>query len=468
MADPTVQRLLDWLKEHEQSLLDDTVAMLRIPSLESEPAPNAPYGLENRRALDLALDLSKASGMHTVDLEGHLGYAEFGAGEKMVMSLGHLDVVPTGPGWKHDPFGAEIEDGYIYARGTTDDKGPTMASFYAMRAIQACCPELGVRMRQAFGCNEESGFGCVARYMETEEPPTFGVAPDSGWPCYHAEKGIANLEIDWTIPKGDFELIEFQGGQRPNIVIDSCSAKVRVQPAARKEVDTKLADAWDRNVTFAWDGDILGIFAIGKAAHGAMPYMGDSAAARVARFLYEIAPISVQPFYEELLEATHPGGAGLGIAGSDEVARDLTANLGIVSVQDGKVSLLVNVRYPVTWTGETLQSMCRGFLAKRRGTFDLKVTRDSPPLYFPLDHPLVRTMMEVYKEESGEHRDPGTMGGGTYARAIPNTISIGTGWDGDGNAHETDERLKVDHLFRMSRIYARVLYRLAQEAKTLS
>ena len=467
MADPTVQRLLDWLKANEQALLDDTVAMLRIPSLESEAKPNAPYGAENRRALDLALKLSEATGMRTTDLEGHLGYAEFGEGSRMVMSLGHLDVVPTGPGWKHDPFGAEIEDGYVYARGATDDKGPTMASLYAMRAIQACCPDLGVRMRQAFGCNEESGFGCVARYMETEEPPTLGVAPDSGWPCYHAEKGIANLELEWAIPTGEFELVEIEGGQRPNIVIDSCSAKVRVTGGVRKELDGKLADAWDRNVTFAWDGDVLGIFAIGKAAHGARPYTGDSAAVRAIRFLYEIAPVAFKDRYEELLDATHPGGAGLGIAGSDEVARDLTANLGIVGTKDGKVELLVNVRYPVTWTGEKLQSMCRAYLATLTGRFDLKVTRDSPPLYFPLDHPLVKTMIDVYEEESGERKTPGTMGGGTYARAIPNTVSIGTGWEGDGNAHETDERLKIENLFRMSRIYARVLYRLAQEAKAL-
>jgi ATP-binding cassette subfamily B protein len=42
-----------------------------------------------------------------------------------------------------------------------------------------------------------------------------------------------------------------------------------------------------------------------------------------------------------------------------------------------------------------------------------------------------------------------------------NTVSIGTGWEGDGYAHETDERLKVENLFRMSRIYAHILYRLA-------
>ena len=56
--------------------------------------------------------------------------------------LGHLDVVPVGSGWKHEPFGAEIDGEYVYARGATDDKGPTMASFYAIRAIKECVPEL--------------------------------------------------------------------------------------------------------------------------------------------------------------------------------------------------------------------------------------------------------------------------------------------------------------------------------------
>jgi succinyl-diaminopimelate desuccinylase len=86
---------------------------------------------------------------------------------------------------------------------------------------------------------------------------------------------------------------------------------------------------------------------------------------------------------------------------------------------------------------------------------------DSPSLYFPLDHPLVKTIREVVSEETGEDKEPGVMGGGTYARMIPNTVSIGTGWEGDGEAHETDERLKVAHLFKMSRIYAHILYRLA-------
>lgn len=462
MPDPTVAKIQEWLRAHEQELLHDTLAMLRIPSIESEPQPNAPYGAENRKALDLALGLAEKYGFRTQELEGHIGWGEFGDGEKMIMSLGHLDVVPVGPGWKHEPFGAEIDEDYIYARGTTDDKGPTMASFYAMRAIMECVPGINVRFRQVFGCNEESGFGCVARYMQTEEAPTFGIAPDSGWPLYHAEKGIANLELSVPLNAGaDLELLEIEGGQRPNIVIDSCSAKVRVTSAGRKHVTEKLADAWDRNVTYAWEGDVLGVYAIGKAAHGSTPFAGDSAAIRLLRFLKEISPLSSLAFFEELFETTAIGGAGLGIAGSDEPSGDLTANLGIISTKDGQVDLLVNVRYPVTWTGEKLQDLCRKKLATYKSGFELKVTRDSPPLYFPLDHPLVKTIVDAYAEETGERRTPGTMGGGTYARAIPNTVSIGTGWEGDGYAHETDERLKVEHLFKMSRIYAHILYKMA-------
>ncbi|RYG43942.1 M20 family peptidase [bacterium] len=457
-----IEKLHAWLRDHEESLLRDYRAMLQIPSLEGPAEPNAPYGAANRRALDLALSLCAESGMATKDLEGHIGFGEFGRGERLVVSLGHLDVVPTGPGWKHDPFGAEIDGGYVYARGAIDDKGPTMASFYAMRAIQACCPDLDVRFRQVFGCDEESGFGCVERYVQTEEPPTYGVAPDSGWPLYHAEKGIANLEISVRLPDKGYDLIELTGGQAPNIVIDSCSAKVRVASEHRAEVESKLADAWDRNVTYAWEeGGVLGIFAHGKAAHGSTPFMGDSAATRAIRFLFEIAPVPVKEAWERFLDMTHPGGAGLGIAGSDEPSRDLTANLGFVKIEDGAVEMLVNVRYPVTWTGEKLTEMCREYLAKLPFGAELKVTRDSPPLYFPLDHPMVKVIVDAYEAETGERREPGTMGGGTYARAIPNTVSIGTGWDGDGDAHQTDERLKIDHLYKMSRIYARILYKLA-------
>jgi succinyl-diaminopimelate desuccinylase len=453
-----------WLKEHENELLADLRELLQIPSLEDEAAPGAPFGVENKRALDLMLKKSAEHGLSTFDLEGYCGWGEFGKGEKMVMVLGHLDVVPVGPGWKHEPFGAEVEDGYVYARGASDDKGPTVAAFYAALALLHCKPELACRVRLVFGCNEESGFGCIHRYMETEEAPTFGVAPDGGWPLIHAEKGISDFIVEVPLPTGDLELIYITGGQRPNIVIDSCDAVVKVSAEARAHVEEKLAQAWDKNATWTWDGDLLKIHAVGKAAHGSWPFGGDNAAIRALRLLAEISPLSSQEAFEELFERTHIAGLGLGIAGSDEPSGALSANLGIIATVDGKVRMTINVRYPVTWSGDDIKAKCEAHLGELGLDWKLADFSDSKPLYFPLDHPLVGAVVESYKEETGEERKPGVMGGGTYARAVPNSVAIGTGWLGDGPAHETDERMKIEHLHKMARIYYRVLDRLTSLA----
>lgn len=462
MSDPTVARIHAWLKDHEQELLANTRRMLQIPSLESAPEPNAPFGAENRRALDLALELGREFGMATKDLDGYAGYAEIGSGEKLVVSLGHLDVVPVGKGWKHAPFGAEIDGEYLYARGAVDDKGPTMASFYAIRAIKECVPDLPVRLRQVFGCNEESGFKCVEHYVQVEGAPTLGVAPDSSWPLVHGEKNIGSPTVSLPLFKGSVTLLDLKGGERTNIVLDHVTARLEVSDAARKHVDDKLADAWDRNVSWAWEGNVLAIDAKGKAAHGSTPFMGDSAGTRAFRFLSEIVPLDAQGYFTNLLKATHPSGNGIGVHGRDEGTGPLTANLGVVKVVGDRLQLAWSLRYPVSWSAAFLRERLETKMAELG--WKLESLNDSRGLYFPLDHPLVKTIIDVYEAETGEHGKPEVMGGGTYARAIPNCVSIGCGWDGDGLAHENDERIKVEHLFKAARIYAHILYRLTQVA----
>lgn len=459
-----VQAAQAWIESRHDSLLADFQTVLRFPSIEEDALPAAPFGQANRDALDFMLGLARDSGMSTTDLDGYCGYADFGSGEKLVMTLGHLDVVPVGPGWKHDPFGAEIDGGWVYARGASDDKGPTMAMFYAARAVQAVWPDVPVRIRSVFGCNEESGFKCVQRYMESEEHPTLGVAPDAGWPCIHGEKGIANLKVTCPLPAGYLTVVSVSGGQRSNIVIDSCTAEVAVSGDYLAEMQGKVAAAWDRNLDCKWEGRTLKITSRGKAAHGAWPIGGDNAATRVFRFLKECAPTSQEEVFERLLEIGHIGGNGVGIAGADKESGPLTLNTGIVATADEKIVFTLNVRYPVTWKGADVERTCRDHLAEVGHGFALERFDDSKPLYFPLEHPLVKTICEVYKDETGIDKKPGTMGGGTYARAVPNCVAIGTGWEGDGPAHETDERMKVEHLFKMARIYAHLLVRLAEEA----
>ena len=95
-----------------------------------------------------ALTLCRELGFETTDMDRYIGWCEIGTGDEMVAVLGHLDVVPEGEGWHHPPYAAEIEDGRLYGRGAIDDKGPVVASLFALKAIR----DLASRSTAVSGC----------------------------------------------------------------------------------------------------------------------------------------------------------------------------------------------------------------------------------------------------------------------------------------------------------------------------
>ena len=62
------------------------------------------------------------------------GRIEAGKGDDVLGVLCHVDVVPAGDGWDSDPFSPVVTDDAIIARGTLDDKGPTIAA-YAVKIL---------------------------------------------------------------------------------------------------------------------------------------------------------------------------------------------------------------------------------------------------------------------------------------------------------------------------------------------
>ena len=88
--------LTECVKRREPELLACLQENLRIPSVQGEPEPGMPYGREIRRSLDHVLAAAEALGFSAVNMDGQLGWCEYGSGEEMVAVLGHLDVVPAG------------------------------------------------------------------------------------------------------------------------------------------------------------------------------------------------------------------------------------------------------------------------------------------------------------------------------------------------------------------------------------
>ena len=105
------ERLDAELKALEGDMIETLQRWIRVPSVRAErSADNAPFGENVRRALDTAMADLKRLGMEPRDVDGYCCDTEIGEGDEVIAVLSHLDVVPEGEGWAHDPYGAEIID----------------------------------------------------------------------------------------------------------------------------------------------------------------------------------------------------------------------------------------------------------------------------------------------------------------------------------------------------------------------
>jgi len=79
--------------------------------------------------------------------------------KKTLLVYGHLDVQPAlkEDGWDYEPFVLTQDNGKLYGRGSTDDKGPVLGWVHALQAYQALGIEIPVNMKFCFEGMEESG-----------------------------------------------------------------------------------------------------------------------------------------------------------------------------------------------------------------------------------------------------------------------------------------------------------------------
>ena len=185
-----------WIDDHKEELIEALRANLSIASVKDteHAGEGAPFGPMIRKALDDALGRGKALGFDTVDYDGYCGAIDMAGGDEQLGVICHLDVVPEGTGWTYPPYGGEIHDGKLYARGTMDDKGPAFAALYAMKAIKECGVPLRRSVRLILGCDEESGMSCLKHYNQVAKAPTLSFSPDAEYPVVNSEKMIFRTE----------------------------------------------------------------------------------------------------------------------------------------------------------------------------------------------------------------------------------------------------------------------------------
>ncbi|MFC4321146.1 dipeptidase PepV [Litchfieldia salsa] len=466
----------EWMEQvskYRKEIIEDTQNFLRIKSVldESEASVTAPFGNGINEALEFLLKKGSSEGFQVKNVDGYAGHIEMGQGEEIVGILCHVDVVPEGDGWTSDPFGAEIREGKIFARGAIDDKGPTIAAFYAMKIVKEMNLPLSKRVRMIIGTDEESDWQCVAHYFKHEEMPAVGFAPDADFPIIYAEKGIVDFDLvqNHEVLKEEQEskLISFQSGRRYNMVPDFAEAKMKVAG-----IHTSFVEQFNEYLSVnGYIGkaillDTLCILQVeGKSAHAMEPNLGKNAAICLAGFLNqykwdqkadEFLSFIVSYFSED------SRGKCLGIGFEDDISGALTLNVGKVSYSnhsDGVIGL--NMRYPVTnditKTREQIQKVCE------EHSFSLHNFSDSPPHHVAKDHPLIQTLQKVYVEQTGQDADLISIGGGTYARSLKNGVAFGPLFPGrEDVAHQKDEHIFIDDLLKATAIYAQAISELAK------
>ncbi|TVP89408.1 Sapep family Mn(2+)-dependent dipeptidase, partial [Alkalibacterium sp.] len=219
------EHTIDWKVEAEkrqEAFFEDLFDLLRIDSVrdDDKATEEAPVGPGPKEALEAFLALGDRDGFTTKNVDNWAGHIEFGDGDETLGVLAHVDVVPTGTGWDTDPFEPVIKDGRLYARGSSDDKGPGMAAYYAIKMIKDLNLPVSKKVRFIIGTDEESEWKGIKHYLETEPEPDFGFSPDATFPIINGEKGNSTVYIE-TKADGSgatHELVQFESGLRPNMV----------------------------------------------------------------------------------------------------------------------------------------------------------------------------------------------------------------------------------------------------------
>ena len=454
---------------HKEDLLKDLFELLSVRSiLGTDITEETPFGSGPREALDLILSFGKRDGYKTKLVENKAGHIEVGEGEELFGILGHVDVVPVVEAdWTSHPFKPEIRDGKIFARGSLDDKGPTMAAYYAVKLLDKLGVKWNKRVRVIVGSDEETGFRCVEAYFKHEEQPASGFTPDAMFPLVYAEKARAtfNHKLKFVEDDGEYnyKLVKFKGGQVLNMVIASAIAELVGEVSDIKEkFENFLAQE-------KLDGEVIVENTIkltlkGKAAHGSTPQYGVNAATKLAEFLSTLGlDNNGKNFVDYIVEklANDPFGEKLGINYSDDEMGEATYNYGILEYDlERKIGLVsTDCRHPKKFD---LVDRLNGI---KVDNIDIEVTSTKEAHYVPKDDELVTTLMDVYRKHTGDTKnDAFVLGGGTYARCLKKGVAFGLLFPGkEDTMHQANEYLEVEDLLLATAIYAEGIYKLCCE-----
>ena len=144
----------------------------------------------------------------------------------------------------------------------------------------------------------------------------------------------------------------------------------------------------------------------------------------------------------------------------DALSGPMSCNWGLIEGDAQHLWVKLNYRYPVTMERADCQPAVQAAFEAAGWALDGQVHKEK--LYYPAETPLVSALLEVYRDATGDNAPPKCIGGGTYAKMLPNVVAFGPLFAGDPvTEHQPDECIDLERLVQNAQIIANAIVKLA-------
>ena len=244
-----MDKVLEYIEKNRESHKEQMFECLRMETVSADPSKEP----EIRKCGEWLVKKLDSIGLENASLKDTGGlpavYADWlhaGKDKPTIMVYGHYDVQPVDPidKWRTPPFEPTVKDGYIYGRGTCDDKCQMLAHVFGIEAIMKAEGKLPVNVKVFFESEEEGGTGGTERFVEEHTDLLAcdaAVLSDTAWfspdipTMIYALRGIAYFQVDVTGPNRDLH-----SGQYGGKIQNTLNAMARMMAALHDE-DGRIA-----------------------------------------------------------------------------------------------------------------------------------------------------------------------------------------------------------------------------------
>ncbi|MDD4837242.1 MAG: M20/M25/M40 family metallo-hydrolase, partial [Dethiosulfovibrio sp.] len=281
--------------------------------------------------------------------------------------------------------------------------------------------------------------------------------------------GIAQLSAPFKA-EGPIRILSFDGGVAANSVPSVAKAEIQVDPDKIERVHFSVSsfkgpEKAKLSLEDKGDGRFV-LTMLGAPAHGSLPQIGVNAVAWLVKFLRTLGVLGEQGATLNSLDryvGTEFYGESLGVCLYDDVSRYTSVCWGTMKSDGDRVKFSLNPRFPVSFSTEKVAPILERTFSD--AGWQVISMKKSEPLYMEESSDLVVKLMDVYRQETGRTEDkPMSIGGGTYAKSMPNVLAFGPVLpDEPSNIHEANECWDIDNMMTSAKIMGAAILALAKD-----